>query len=703
MVKGKAHNSIKLTNFLSSRKLRKGSNLKNKNMVERVYNLRSSKINKKITNNITFRRRKLTKDNKDSNSNIVVEKTMDETWKILNKYFKPSTTNIISENIDWVSATATKNYLLRDSLIDWLDLYYYELGYNEGSAPSQAIAKNYETVLKEKKNVYRLFDKGNEFETEIVDYLHKTYKDKMKTVCNREQFRDKTKFNDTLKYMHEGVPIIEQAMLCNYENKTFGVADLLIRSDYVNQIFNTTTLTVEEEYIKAPNLNGNYHYIVIDIKWSSIPLCANGTTILNSERYLAYKGQLAIYNLAMGMAQGYIPNKAYILGKGWKNKSEFTSSYNAFNKLCAIDYENFDNSYIEKTANAVAWMRDVRVNGREWSPINPKRTEMYPNMCTSTLNPQWNTIKNDLATKLNELTSLWMVGIKNRIYGHDHGIYKWTDANCSAINLNINGQKIGPTVDKIISINRDGTDIIMPKKIINNDFKWKKKHEIDMYIDLETLNENLMECNMDINDSQSNNSIIFMIGVGMEINNKFIYKSFIMESYSLENEAKIINEFIEYTESMVTAHMKEHNIKHRHKIKPRMFHWGHAEESFFNIANNRHGQIWDRWFEKIQMVDFCKIFTTEPIVIKGMMKFKLKEVAKAMYNHRMINVKWDENGLSDGLTAMMDAIKYYENLLNFDGSNNDANHNVMVKIRDYNKTDCEVVWAIVNYLRTHNI
>ena len=183
-------------------------------------------------------------------------------------------------------------------------------------------------------------------------------------------------------------------------------------------------------------------------------------------------------------------------------------------------------------------MRDLRVNGHKWSCTNPCRSEMYPNMCNCTSNPQWNYIKKDLADRINELTSIWMVGIKNRTYGHEHGIYKWTDANCSSKNLNINGKIIGPTVDKLIEMNRDSTDIITPKIIKNNDFDWKNRHCLDMYIDFETYNENLMDCDMDVNNSRSSNSIIFMIGVGMEIDGIFQHKSFIMEKQFSKRRTK---------------------------------------------------------------------------------------------------------------------------------------------------------------------
>ena len=61
-----------------------------------------------------------------------------------------------------------------------------------------------------------------------------------------------------------------------------------------------------------------YHYIVIDIKFSTLPLRANGKHLLNSGSYPAYKAQCLIYTDAIGLIQGYTSRYAFILGRRWK-------------------------------------------------------------------------------------------------------------------------------------------------------------------------------------------------------------------------------------------------------------------------------------------------------------------------------------------------------------------------------------------------
>lgn len=621
-----------------------------------------------------------------------------EKWKNLNTYKKIETDVEYNEYDDWISATSTANYLMHDPIIDWLDRYYDKYGYNE--QPEKVVRNDTKQVTTEKFSANILFEMGNKFENEVVKELRSKYSQSIKRVCNNfNDMKNRNKVDDTIKYMKEGIPIIEQAMLVNNNNKTFGVVDILIRSDYINDIFKEQILKDKEQHVKAPKLQGEYHYIVIDIKWSQIPLAANEKNILNKDRYIAYKGQLGIYNLALGVLQNYIPNCAYILGKGWNTnkQKESLNGYNCFERLGEIDYINYDEYYIDLTSNAVEWVRNMRINGHKWSCINPEREEMYPNMCVE--NAKWDTIKKDISYKNKELTQFWMVGYKNRKHGHDNGIYKWDSPQCTSESLNINGKKVSFVLDKLLEINRSESIIVYPDIINNNTENWQTESELDFYLDFETLNECLVNTDINLYNSKKNTNVIYLIGVGYKEGNEFKFESFQLDKFSIENEKIILINLKNFIEEYVELYMKKYNIVDRQLIKPRFFHWAFAENNFLKIANNRHNGFLSDWLKNIQLVDLCKIFTEEPIIIKNMYKFKLKEVAGAMYDNNLIKTQWKD--INSGLAAIRESSKYYREK-NKNNEDNENNEKIMKNIKEYNKVDCKVIWEILEYIRKNH-
>ena len=90
------------------------------------------------------------------------------------------------------------------------------------------------------------------------------------TVANSYLNRSYELFQDTINYMKQGIPIIYQGVVHNYDNQTYGSPDLLIRSDYINDIFGYNVIDSTEEHIKSPLLNTDYIYIVIDILFIAV-------------------------------------------------------------------------------------------------------------------------------------------------------------------------------------------------------------------------------------------------------------------------------------------------------------------------------------------------------------------------------------------------------------------------------------------------
>lgn len=685
------------------------------------------------TTNGKNKRKKYFHNNDIDSSDHDMNQDHDNIWSPLSNYIHPdismivthhNNNNLVSSDVcsnyisipqtnkkDMVSASTIKNYLINDPILDWLDIYYNHYGLGNTKPNNNTREEKKRNIQNSREKINILLRNGLIFENTVVEEMKRMYPKKYVQIAdstfNRHDDNERKIHNQkTFDSMKSGIPIIFQAVLINDESGLWGIADILIRSDFINKIWKNQ-LDEKLVNIKSPYFNHKYHYRVIDIKWTTLHLCADGKLIRNSERIPAYKGQLAIYNYIMGNLQGYYPSVAYVMGHAWKYetcglKYEGNSCFDRLGEIC---YEGFDKEYISRTMGGIRWIRNVRTYGKYWDLLNPCNENLYPNMSNKNDAP-WSEVKKQIANETMELTELWMVGTKNRKIAHENGIYKWNDERCKSSMLGIYGSKVSKTLDKIIEINNNNKGIkILPNMIINNDMNWQMATKYDMFIDFETVNECFMKEPVKIGDKTESN-IIFMIGCGYSEDNIWKFKQFTVKELTLFEEQRIIDQW----KNFVMDHIKKINSFKSNKKKevlPRFFHWSNAEVTSSNIANLRHNLKWEEWFNDVIWIDLYKIFTDEPIVINGALRFKLKDVAKNMYKHGMIKTVWNENGVSDGLTAMIDAINYYRENKFYDPikelSNDYANDNKIDSIRRYNEIDCKVMWEIINYLRTNHV
>jgi hypothetical protein len=557
---------------------------------------------------------------------------------------------LLSSNKKWISATKTHNFMINDSLCDWLKLY----------GKTRNIKHKHKIRLFENNFKEFIMNKGIEFEKKVIKYLKNTFK--CVKVADFYTVNDAKK---TIKHMKNGVPIIYSAPIYNQYNKTYGIIDLLVRSDYINQIFNENTIPTHLETFKAPNLNGKYHYRVIDIKFSTLNLASDGLHLLNCGRMPAYKSQLYVYNEAISEIQGYNPHSAYICGRRWKytkNNVKYSGD-KCDDRLGIVDFSNYDYEYIEKSKEAIDWYRKVSENGLKWTVYPPTNNNLYPNMNNDS--GEWDQLKKKIAKNNGEITMLWNCGIKQRQLSLDKGITSWFDKECNSDLMNIKGER-GEIVDRMININRDSYEIIDYKEING---EWLEESDNDMYVDFETIND--ICAPIDNIPYQKNFNNIFMIGVGMRKNNKWNYKSFICRDTSKQEELRIITEFIDF----YTTHNS-----------PKVYYWC-AEEKFWNSACGYHGLN-----SNINWFDMCKQFKTNQIVLKGCFGFGLKEIVKKMYEYEMIDTVL-ESECSNGMMAMVKAWKCY------DTNMDPMSSHIMKDIEKYNEFDCKSIYDIVNYFR----
>ena len=570
----------------------------------------------------------------------------------------------MENNISWdkmISASSVRNYMLKDTLSDWLK--YYRIVdvhniHNKKNVFTKTIRKP-----KNKNNVFLnyIMEQGNEFEKKVYDELKSKYN--CIKVAESYEARDIKKFKDTIECMKKGYDIIYQGVFHSYKYKLYGCPDLLVRSDKLKEIFNCDIVS---DY-KSVDLNLDYHYVVIDIKHSTISMAANGINIINSNQIPAYKGQVYIYNKILGEIQNYEPRYGYILGKKYEFKNY--DNYDYLNQLAVIDFNEYDNKYIDEVNKAIIWISRVREEGGKWKLLPlPSIPELYPNMKVN----NFNNIKEKLNNEIGEITGIWNCSIKNRENCHKRKIYTWKDENCNSETLGFKPSKRAKIVDNIISINRNNKNEIYLDQLYAYDWDNFSENKKEFYLDFETIDKNMN------NLTGGSNQFIFMIGIGWEENNQWKYKCFYLKDLTNRDERNMLNEFFTFLKNKEKEFNQESIL----------LHWTKAEPQFLKKSCSKYNMNFN--LENIEYFDLYDLFVDNFVSIKGCFNYSLKNVARAMFNNGMIDTLWDkDNVCSNGLNAMYYALEYYKG----------DNLGIMKSIINYNEIDCKVMYEILKYLR----
>lgn len=585
------------------------------------------------------------------------------------EFFEPLRTRQNPDFLNWVSATATNAFMLKDPLLDWLKWHG-----KTRFMSSLNMSENVSTFM---------MKKGVDFESSVVDLLKTLYDTEYIDIGgNGENCRDYDKYSLTKKAIYKGIPIIFSGVLWNSKNCTYGIPDILVRSDYLDFI-KANPMTNSQKYNKARKLQGNYHYVVVDIKFHTLRLCANGTTLLNEGMMPCYKAQLYIYNEALSNIQDFRSPYAFILGRRWvftRKNIEYCGE-SCFDRIGVIDYETYDKDYVTLTEEAIAWVKKVKDEGDNWDPYTD--TFLFPNMCNKYDHP-YHYVKEEIANQIDEITKVWMCGVKNRKIAHSKGIYKWSDEKCCSSILGLRGNIVAPLVNQILQINR-GNELISPTIIRNNMRGWrsKKPNTIEIFVDFETVNDAFLT-NFETLPQSKNLNIIFQIGLLYEEENfQLQYKYFVVNGYTVEEERRICLEFYDFLQSL--------------NKKVVLFHWSPAEPSMWSrfIKNsNKNGvnleQLGLTW------IDMLKVFKDEPIVIKGVFDFSLKSIAKKLHAYGKIQNVWDTQ-TEDGASVMLNAVKALKEAKMQNITLRETSH--MKDIIRYNEFDCKTLYEIVKYFR----
>lgn len=639
---------------------------------------------------------------------------IEEFWVLLQRALQYQFVNNPYPNPkEWISTKSFTGFLLSDPLLDFLEEYR--------NHPSISEYNNYiSSKSREKNNLYC------SLENNIVSFC----KERNYEVIAISPFEEKDResistrrFIQTQKAVNNKIPVIFRPVLLNYGLKTYGIPDLIMRSDialeYIKDKYDIDTSIIESS-IKNFKVDG---YIVccftmrndlkkinndVDFnisenrKFFSLPpnpglrrseRNTNKVDYFEIETNPESKDSVkfkkwdkvlrARYTVYADIIDVLLPKKhhsTFVMFMGF-----------SFCHICSPDTINSVRADIN---DAVSWVRRMRKEGDEW--INNLESSpdlmLMPNMCNK-YDQKWEKFKRILAERWGELTLLWYCGYEQRKKAHEKGIYSWKDPKFTAKEVVDSFYKGGSSnkrreiMKEMIKLNRTSDKVYSYKKC--EEIPDEKNKEI--FIDFEVLS------NYD-NSNSYPQGMIYMIGLGwIDKDNSWSYKSFYAEKLCELEEKRILYEWWNTIEKL----KKDFNIN-----KIVAYHWSPAEFNFLSRVHKRNPipKIMDGIEdEHVELKDLMEMVLDAEVVIRGVWGYSVKDFAKGLYNYGLIPEIWElgekGNFINSGENSITKATMCYNIATRY---NTDISRIPdFSSLITYNQTDCRVLYDILNFLREH--
>ncbi len=563
---------------------------------------------------------------------------------------------------DYVSASQLRNHINNDPLLDWLDRWGSKRGFvRDDDLP---------TYRKDCDFARFLFRKGREFEVAVVNTLDQRLHGSSRTVVASSEMPSLDDHERTCGLMRASCPMIVQGALFDSTSRTYGVPDLLVRADILNDLIGEPPLN-EHEIASAG-------YVVVDIKYSSFDLLkVSGEPESNKRSKMI---QVAVYERALAQALGRQVGRAFLLGRSVHTKdTEKSAPRGCFDRLAPVTVRE----WLHEADVAAEWIRNVQRNGADWDPFHPHRPELVPNLSNDKDHP-WHHTKQTIAQQTKPLNALWQVGWAMDV-PVDGRFRRWDDPDVCAEHL-VSGPKRRPALAAILEANTTPEFVVGPPRIRADEGAWRAFDGVEFFVDFETVT--------DLDDDfaqfpvRGGSPRIFMVGCGHVEDDQWRFECFVADDLTDDSERRLLDCWL--------AHMNDTVERLRPGAAKRLYHWSHAEKTFletsYNSAQKRLGGDWPRleWYDLLN-----NVAKAEPVVVRGAMAFGLKAVAKAMHAHGLIETRWEE-GPMDGLAASVAAWNCAKRTSPMHADP------LMDEVRQYNEVDCRVMWEILMVLRRNH-
>lgn len=511
-----------------------------------------------------------------------------------------------------------------------------------------------------------------------IDMLFITNEDHDSMVCNEEK-RDITE-----AAILQGVPIICQGVLWNPEMKLFGIADLIVRSDYLPHFVDNFKQTENDEGldIKAKNVPF-YHYRVIDIKSKSIEILKDGFSLSSNEKHRFYKAQLWTYNSIVSKIQGYDSHMAYILGK---RAIHLHTKNSCFNEVFGVvDFKGKDKNVEHEVKECIGWIHQARKFKLEnvmKLKLPLPHMELYPNM-----RKMHDETKAKFASKIKEITSIYFCGKAQRNKAIEKGYFSYEDPNVDAAMLGFKDSHRQKCVNTDLLLSRT-TQVIYPKKEdgLKTSF-FREPKEYFAAVDMEFMSQHDFSNLPHVRQTD----IVFMIGFyGKNITSGIEReKTFTVTELSEVGEKAMVKEFIAYVKA-VSSNMAQIPLHH----------WGDVDLSQWEKLMQKYLDLFKDDIAQFIFFDMSQICKEEPIMVKDAHGFGLKSYVKNMVNKGIFtSTVWDKLDCINGNDAVCYMTKASQECVK--NGTKLLDHPLVREVEKYNKADCKAIFELYQGLKNY--
>jgi hypothetical protein len=571
------------------------------------------------------------------------------------------------------SATKFRNYFMGDPVIDYLNVYGESFGFQKDHKSENAYMEY-------------IMQRGQEFEMYIMEFLRPKLK-KMTFVDIAREFSDgfdEDGVHETIRHMRLGTEVIYQGFLADKELRIHGIPDLLIRADKLRELFEgfyPEFDAIEDKPTRKGKLVFPHLYVVVDIKLSTLEFMKSGT-ISRKKLMKVYAAQLFVYNKILEnlmferteIETPFFQPNVFLLGPRLKigdslilDGKQNIARIN-LNKDFDVKSKPDEKIFAVDVRKALNWLKEMYANGESWNLLSPSRDELRPNMKNKEDYP-WHNVKTILAQQ--------QEGLSDRPgFSHEDSIAisqkrKTVEQHVSETK-NSKKRRLMEVMNDVRTDNEaDEAEIQM---IRMHPAITETPEKINIYVDFEYISGS--EFTFDPNYRTH----LYLIGMGYELNGKFKYEHFMVNSLTDAEEKRIIKQWISRIRTI------------SQNRQPQLIHWSKAEpghfKTFKDVLQIRGTFDWQ---------DLMKLFENCPAFLKehcGVLKnSKLKTVAKAMKTRGHINSDWDDE-MTSGMEANMVIIRGVQQKLPRFADFAGIDHLIY-----YNMIDCATLYEIVKYLR----